>query len=53
MASFISRLSASGYEVIFRALARWRPPRPRPIELGPRSRILCFTCAGIGDTLTD
>ena len=39
--------------MIFRALARRRPPRPRPIELGPRSRILCFTCAGIGDTLTD
>src|SRR5277367_514211 len=53
MASFISRLSASAYETIFRVLARRRPPRPRPIELGPRSRILCFTCAGIGDTLTD
>ncbi|MCE0522871.1 MAG: hypothetical protein LV480_08160 [Methylacidiphilales bacterium] len=53
MTSFINRLSASGYEMIFRALARRRPPRPRPIELGPRSRVLCFTCAGIGDTLTD
>jgi ADP-heptose:LPS heptosyltransferase len=53
MASFISRLSASGYEIIFRALARRRPPRPRPIALGPGSRVLCFTCAGIGDTLTD
>jgi heptosyltransferase-1 len=53
MTSFISRLSASGCEMIFRALARRRPPRPRPIELGPRSRVLCFTCAGIGDTLTD
>src|ERR1700692_4924050 len=51
MSSFISRLSASGYEMIFRALARRRPPRP--IKLGPRSRVLCFTCAGIGDTLTD
>jgi ADP-heptose:LPS heptosyltransferase len=53
MASFISRLSASGYEMIFRALARRRPPHARPIKLGPRSRVLCFTCAGIGDTLTD
>jgi heptosyltransferase-1 len=53
MASFLSRLSASGYEMIFRALARRRPPRPRPIALGPRPRVLCFTCAGIGDTLTD
>jgi len=54
MASFLSRLSASGYEIIFRALAQRRPPpRPRLIQLGPRSRVLCFTCAGIGDTLTD
>jgi heptosyltransferase-1 len=53
MSSFISRLSASGYEVIFRALARRRPPQARPIQLGPESRVLCFTCAGIGDTLTD
>jgi ADP-heptose:LPS heptosyltransferase len=53
MASFISRLSASGYEMIFRALARRRPPQARPIRLGPQSRVLAFTCAGIGDTLTD
>ena len=53
MASFISRLSASGYEMIFRALARRRPPQPRPIQLGSQSRVLVFTCAGIGDTLTD
>jgi ADP-heptose:LPS heptosyltransferase len=53
MASFISRLSSSAYETIFRALARRRPPQAKPIELGPHSRVLCFTCAGIGDTLTD
>jgi len=53
MASFISRISSSGYETLFRALARRRPPKARPIELGPHSRVLCFTCAGIGDTLTD
>jgi ADP-heptose:LPS heptosyltransferase len=53
MSSLISRLSASGYEIIFRALARRRPPKARPIQLGPDSRVLCFTCAGIGDTLTD
>jgi ADP-heptose:LPS heptosyltransferase len=53
MASFISRLSASGYEVIFRALARRRPAQARPIGLGPQARVLVFTCAGIGDTLTD
>ena len=53
MASLISRLSASGYEIIFRALAKRRPPKARPILLGSKSRVLCFTCAGIGDTLTD
>jgi heptosyltransferase-1 len=53
MASLLSRLSASGYTMIFRALARRRPPKMRPIEMGRRPRILCFTCAGIGDTLTD
>src|SRR5271154_7597810 len=53
MASFISRLSAYGYETLFRALAKRRPPTKRPIVLGPKSRVLCFTCAGIGDTLTD
>jgi heptosyltransferase-1 len=53
MASLFSRLSASAYETIFRAKAARRPPKARPISLGPRSRVLCFTCAGIGDTLTD
>jgi heptosyltransferase-1 len=51
--AFFSRLSASAYEMVFRALARRRPPQARPITLSRRSRILCFTCAGIGDTLTD
>ena len=53
MASFINRISASGYETIFRALAKRRPPKARPIRLKSGSRVLCFTCAGIGDTLTD
>ena len=53
MASLISRISAYGYETLFRALAKRRPPHQRAIALGPRSRVLCFTCAGIGDTLTD
>jgi ADP-heptose:LPS heptosyltransferase len=53
MASLFSRLSSSVYEAVFRARARRRPPQARPITLSPRARILCFTCAGIGDTLTD
>jgi ADP-heptose:LPS heptosyltransferase len=53
MASLISRLSAYGYETLFRALAKRRPPVKRPIALNGKSRVLCFSCAGIGDTLTD
>src|ERR1700683_5252563 len=53
MPSFINNLSASAYEMIFRSLARRRPPSPRPLHVGPSSRVLCFPCAGIGDTLTD
>ena len=53
MASLISSLSATTYQVIFGTMARKRPPQPRPIALGSGSRVLCFTCAGIGDTLTD
>jgi ADP-heptose:LPS heptosyltransferase len=53
MASLLSRLSASAYETIFRAKVRRRPPVAEPIEIIEDARILCFTCAGIGDTLTD
>src|SRR5271170_7107435 len=53
MASFINFLSSSGYKTIFGLLARTRPPKARPIKLTSSSRVLCFTCAGIGDTLTD
>jgi ADP-heptose:LPS heptosyltransferase len=53
MASLLSRVSASGYQLLFRSLARRRPPQARPIKLEQRARVLCFTCAGIGDTLTD
>ena len=53
MASLFSRFSASVYEQIFHALAKRRPPAIKPIRLGPGSRILVFSCAGIGDTLTD
>jgi ADP-heptose:LPS heptosyltransferase len=53
MPSLLSRCSASIYEQIFRARARRRPPVAEPIHFGPEPRILVFTCAGIGDTLTD
>jgi len=51
--SLISRISASGYKGVFRLLALRRRPKQKPIELTTSSRVLCFTCAGIGDTLTD
>ena len=51
--SLISRISAAGYKSVFRLLATRRKPKLRPIELNRTSRVLCFTCAGIGDTLTD
>jgi heptosyltransferase-1 len=51
--ALLSRLSASAYVALYRRLARRRPPKARPLQLGDGARILCFTCAGIGDTLTD
>jgi heptosyltransferase-1 len=53
MASLLSQISASLYETIFRMKAKRRPPQARPIHIPARGRILGFTCAGIGDTLTD
>jgi heptosyltransferase-1 len=51
MASLFSHLSAWTYETAFRIAAR--EPVPAAIRLTARSRVLIFTCAGIGDTLTD
>src|SRR5271156_4958217 len=53
MASFFNLLSSSSYKTIYGLLARSRPPKARPIKLTSTSRVLVFTCAGIGDTLTD
>lgn len=41
------------YFAIFSALARRRPIQKKPIALNSESKVLLFTCAGIGDTLTD
>jgi ADP-heptose:LPS heptosyltransferase len=51
--SLISKTSAWSYRVTFSALAKRTPPTARPFSLGEAPRILAFTCAGIGDTLTD
>ena len=53
MASLPGCLSAAAYVALFRRLARRQPPKARPIHLGAAPRLLAFTCAGIGDTLTD
>ena len=39
--------------MVFHHLAAGHPPEARKIRLGAESRVLVFTCAGIGDTLTD
>jgi len=49
----INQAHAALYRQFFDRQARRRPPIKRPIALGPKSRVLVFTCAGIGDTLTD
>ncbi|MEM1060465.1 MAG: glycosyltransferase family 9 protein [Verrucomicrobiota bacterium] len=53
MPSLLNRLHAGVYTSVFGWLARRRPPQPAPVELDGDSRVLLFSCAGIGDTLTD
>ena len=50
---FLHELHAGSYRALFGWLAKRRPPIPAHIKLGPGSSVLVFTCAGIGDTLTD
>lgn len=50
---FLNNLHAAAYRAIFNHLAAKHPPQRGDINLGPGSRVLVFTCAGIGDTLTD
>lgn len=53
MPSLLNRLHAGLYTWYFNRAAQQRPPQPAPVELSGSSRVLLFTCAGIGDTLTD
>ncbi len=48
-----SRLNLALYRTLFGTLARWRPPRNKPLQLGASSRVLVFSTAGIGDSLMD
>lgn len=50
---FLNNLHSGAYRLLFRALAKYRPPQKQEMELSSNSRVLVFTCAGIGDTLTD
>lgn len=49
----VNKLHAGLYRQWFGWLAMKRPPKADPIALTNSSRVLVFSCAGIGDTLTD
>lgn len=51
--SFSSRVNLELYRGIFSGLALLRPPRAKEIKLTPRSRVLAFSSAGLGDSLLD
>lgn len=54
--SLFNKAYALSFTSLFNALARRSPVEPAPLNLPPKNpapRILAFTCAGIGDTLTD
>jgi ADP-heptose:LPS heptosyltransferase len=46
-------LNERAYRFVFNRLVKAAPPRQASIQLGSHSRVLLFSCAGIGDTLTD
>lgn len=41
------------HKAVFRLLVAVRPPRCKPVRLGPESRVLVFSTAGLGDALLD
>ena len=41
------------HKAVFGLLASVRPPRDKPVRLGPGSRVLVFSTAGLGDALLD
>jgi ADP-heptose:LPS heptosyltransferase len=49
----INRFLFTCFYLVFRVLARWYPPTPQDLKREPLERILVFSAAGIGDTLTD
>lgn len=51
--SFSSSLNLVAYGAVFQCLTALRRPRSRPVRLGPESRVLVFSTAGLGDSLLD
>jgi len=51
--SLSSSVNLLTYQAVFGMLAMVRPPRGRPVRLGPESRVLVFSTAGLGDSLLD
>lgn len=51
--SLSSSLNLLLYRAVFGGLARMNPPRWSPVRLGPQSRVLVFSTAGLGDALFD
>ncbi|MEI8386170.1 MAG: glycosyltransferase family 9 protein [Verrucomicrobiota bacterium] len=51
--SLSSSANLLAYKAVFGLLTKVRPPVARPIRLGPESRVLVFSTAGLGDALLD
>ncbi|MFZ4776299.1 MAG: glycosyltransferase family 9 protein [Terrimicrobiaceae bacterium] len=51
--SLSSSINLLAHQAIFGTLTRLRRPRSKPICLGPESRVLVFSTAGLGDSLLD
>ncbi len=51
--SLSSSANLLAYKGVFGLLTKVRPPVARPIRLGPESRVLVFSTAGLGDALLD
>lgn len=51
--SLSSSANLLAHKAVFGLLTKLRPPANRPLRLGPESRVLVFSTAGLGDALLD
>lgn len=51
--SLSSSINLLAHKALFGTLTRLRPPRRGPVSVGPQSRVLVFSTAGLGDSLLD